>query len=194
VTKIGWAILAVIVLVALAFGAMLSFGPGVPAPAARVTAVPEPTKAGSAALMMPVVGVQPSQLVDTWGQTRGEGARAHQAIDIMAAAGTPVIAAAPGTIEKLFQSAAGGITLYVRSPDRGWSYYYAHLAGYAPGVREGKSVRIGETLGFVGDTGNAGAGNTHLHFAITRMPAEARWHAGEPVNPYPLLASGRLPR
>ncbi len=193
-TKFGWAILAVIVLAALAFGSMLSFGPSEQSTVARVKARIEPSTPRGTALMLPVVGVQPTQLVDTWGQSRGGGARHHQAIDIMAAGGTPVVAAAPGTIEKLFESEAGGTTLYVRSPDRGWTYYYAHLAGYAPGVREGKPVRVGETLGFVGDTGNAGPGNTHLHFAIARMRAGEKWWQGEPVNPYPLLAGGRPPR
>ena len=193
-TRLGWAILAVILLAAIAFGSMLSFGSGAPSPVARVKARIEPPAPRGEALMLPVVGVQPRQLVDTWGQTRGGGTRHHRAIDIPAAGGTPVIAAAEGTIEKLFESAAGGTTLYVRSPDRGWSYYYAHLAGYAPGVREGEQVRVGETLGFVGDTGNAGAGNTHLHFGISRMKAGDAWHQGEPVNPYPLLAGERAAR
>ena len=192
-TKLGWTILAVIVLAAAAFGSMLSFGSGAPSPAARVKARVEPPAPRGVGMMVPVVGVQPHQLVDTWGQTRAGGARAHQAIDIAAPAGTPVVAAAAGTLEKLFKSEAGGITLYVRSPDRGWSYYYAHLQGYAPGVREGEAVRVGETLGFVGDTGNAGAGNTHLHFGIARMAAGDSWYGGEPVNPYPLLAGRRPP-
>ena len=189
-TKFGWTILTVIVLAALAFGSMLSFGSPEATPVARVASAKPPVQQ----LMLPVVGVQPKQLVDTWGQTRGGGSRHHQAIDIVAARGTPVIAAAPGIVEKLFRSNAGGITLYVRSPDRAWSYYYAHLAGYAPGMVEGKAVRVGETLGFVGDTGNAGTGNTHLHFGIARMGAGDSWYGGEPVNPYPLLATGRMPR
>ena len=106
----------------------------------------------------------------------------------MAPGGTPVVAAAPGTVEKLFFSqGGGGVTLYVRSPDRGWSYYYAHLRGYAPGIREGMPVRAGQLLGFVGDTGNAGAGNYHLHFGVSRMTPDAQWHEGQAVNPYPLL-------
>ena len=192
-TRLGWAILAVIVLAAVAFGSMLSLG-SAPTPAPTVKAPPQPAMRRVTGLMLPVVGVQPAQLLDTWGQSRGGGARHHQAIDIAAAGGTPVIAAAAGTIEKLFESRAGGTTLYVRSPDKQWSYYYAHLAGYAPGVQEGKPVRVGETLGYVGDTGNAGAGNTHLHFAVARMGADDRWYGGEPVNPYPLLAGKRTPR
>jgi murein DD-endopeptidase MepM/ murein hydrolase activator NlpD len=194
VTRLGWAILAIIVLAAVVFGSMLSFGSSQQSSVARIKARIEPPTPRGSALMMPVVGVQPSQLIDTWGQSRGGGTRGHRAIDIMAPGGTPVLAAAAGTIEKLFRSEAGGIALYVRSPDRGWSYYYAHLGAYAPGIVEGRAVRVGETLGFVGDTGNAGAGNHHLHFAVARMRADEKWYAGEPVNPYPILAGGRLPR
>lgn len=188
-TKLGWTILTLIVLSVLAFGSMLSFGPGNgPSPVARVKARLEPSSPRGTNLAIPVQGVTAGLLTDTWGDSRGGGTRAHQAIDIMATGGTPVVAAAPGTIEKLFQSAAGGTTLYVRSPDRGWTYYYAHLAAYAPGVREGEAVRTGELLGYVGDTGNAGAGNYHLHFGVSRMSAGNSWWQGEPVNPYPLLA------
>ena len=112
----------------------------------------------------------------------------------MAPGGTPVLAAAPGRIEKLFQSRLGGTTLYVRSPDGAWTYYYAHLAGYAEGVREGMAVRAGDRLGYVGDTGDAGPGNYHLHFGLTRMAPGERWWQGRDVNPYPMLAgkaSGR---
>ncbi|MFL0585782.1 M23 family metallopeptidase [Sphingomonas olei] len=141
-----------------------------------------------------MAGVSADQIADSWGDSRGDGTRVHQAIDIPAPGGTPVLAAAPGQVEKLFESAAGGTTLYVRSPGREWIYYYAHLAGYARGIREGSPVQRGTLLGFVGDTGNAGAGNTHLHFAVNRMAPGERWHQGTPVNPYPLLAGPALRR
>jgi murein DD-endopeptidase MepM/ murein hydrolase activator NlpD len=139
-------------------------------------------------ISVPVAGVSRSALLDTWGQSRSGGSRAHQAIDIPAPAGTPVVAAASGVVEKLFNSDAGGITLYVRSPDRRTSYYYAHLQRYAPGVREGMRVEQGQPIGFVGDTGNSGAGNHHLHFGVSRMGDGDSWYGGEPLNPYPLLA------
>jgi murein DD-endopeptidase MepM/ murein hydrolase activator NlpD len=143
-------------------------------------------------LTVPVQGISRAQIVDTWGQSRANGARVHQATDIVAAGGTPVIAAAPGIVEKLFYSeGGGGITLYVRSPDRQWSYYYAHLQRYAPGVVEGMQVRTGDLLGYVGDTGNSGAGNYHLHFALSHMQPGDSWWKGQPVNPYPLLAGRR---
>ncbi len=191
-TRLGASIFALIVLGAIAFASMLSFGPRPPRPepaSSPVITRSSPVQAVQGApLAVPVSGVLPTQLSDTWGDSRAGGARLHQAIDIMAPAGTPVMAAAPGLVEKVFTSEAGGLTLYVRSPDRAWSYYYAHLAGYAPGMREGLTVRRGTLLGYVGDTGNAGAGNTHLHFAVSRMRPNDRWWQGEPLNPYPLLA------
>jgi murein DD-endopeptidase MepM/ murein hydrolase activator NlpD len=144
-------------------------------------------------LAIPVAGIRPEQLSDTFSQARAGGARVHDAIDIMAPRGTPVVAAAGGTVEKLFfSSGAGGITVYVRSPDRAWIYYYAHLDGYAPGLAEGRPINRGDPIGFVGSTGNASAAGPHLHFAINRMAPADRWWQGVPINPYPLLA-GRGP-
>jgi murein DD-endopeptidase MepM/ murein hydrolase activator NlpD len=143
-------------------------------------------------LAIPVAGIRPEQLGDTFTQARA-GGRPHDAIDIMAPRGTPVIAAAEGTVEKLFFSnGGGGITAYVRSPDRAWSYYYAHLDGYAPGLVEGQQVHRGDPIGFVGSTGNASPAGPHLHFAISRMAPADRFWQGTPINPYPLLA-GRGP-
>ncbi|MBA3897022.1 MAG: M23 family metallopeptidase [Sphingomonadaceae bacterium] len=139
-------------------------------------------------LIVPVSGVRPEQLVDSWHDPREAGARVHEALDIMAAGGTPVVAAMAGTVEKLFQSARGGTTIYVRSNDSLWIAYYAHLTGYVPSLHEGQHVGQGEQIGFVGDTGDAGAGNFHLHFALQRMQPSERWWQGTPVNPYPLLA------
>lgn len=144
---------------------------------------------GPAGLAIPVQGVKPGDLVDTYTQARAGGARSHDAIDIMAAEGTPVLAAADGVVEKLFFSrGGGGISAYVRSPDKRWSYYYAHLQGYAPGLAEGQQVRRGQVLGRVGHTGNANPAGPHLHFAVNRMEPSWKWHQGAPINPYPLLA------
>ncbi|MGK6355100.1 M23 family metallopeptidase [Sphingomonas sp. DT-207] len=156
------------------------------APAAQASPIDAP-----AGLLVPVQGVARAQIVDSWGQSRANGQRTHEGTDIMAPAGAPVVAAAPGTVEKLFYSSGGGgIALYVRSPDRRWSYYYAHLQRYAPGVAEGVAVKAGDLLGFVGDTGNAGAGNFHLHFGMAQMQPGERWWQGQPINPYPMLAQG----
>jgi len=139
-------------------------------------------------MAVPVSGVRADQLIDTFTQSRA-GGRPHDAIDIMAPAGTPVIAAAEGTVEKLyFSHGGGGITAYVRSPDRQWMFYYAHLQGYAPGLREGQHLARGDAIGRVGSTGNANPEGPHLHFAIHRMRQDERWWQGSPINPYPLLA------
>lgn len=155
-------------------------------------AVAESVVVGPAGLAVPVAGVRPEQLVDTYTQARAGGARIHDAIDIMAPNGTPVVAAAPGTVEKLFFSkGGGGITAYIRSDDNRWIYYYAHLDEYAPGLNEGDKVRRGQRIGTVGSTGNANPAGPHLHFAIHRMEPGDDWHQGSPINPYPLLAGRR---
>ena len=148
---------------------------------------------GPAGLAIPVAGKKPDDLIDTYTQSRAGGARVHNAIDIMAPAGTPVYAAAAGTVEKLyFSQGGGGISAYVRSNDKRWSYYYAHLQSYAPGLTEGQRVERGQLIGRVGSTGNANPNGPHLHFAVNRMEPSWRWHQGEPINPYPLLAGKKV--
>ena len=151
--------------------------------------VAEGVVVGPSGLAIPVAGVKPGQLVDTFTQARAGGARRHDAIDIMAPEMTMVYAAAPGTVEKLFYSnGGGGITAYVRSDDQHWTYYYAHLNSYAPGLAEGQHLARGSAIGFVGHTGDASADGPHLHFAINAMQPGEKWHQGTPINPYPLLA------
>jgi murein DD-endopeptidase MepM/ murein hydrolase activator NlpD len=152
--------------------------------------VAQQVEVGPAGLAIPVIGVKPEQLSDTFTQARANGRR-HDAIDIMAAEGAPVIAAGDGTIEKLFNSALGGMTIYERSPDHQWTYYYAHLSAYAPGLAEGQQVKRGQVIARVGHTGDASAAGPHLHFAINRMASGERWWNGTPINPYPLLAGNR---
>jgi murein DD-endopeptidase MepM/ murein hydrolase activator NlpD len=157
-----------------------------PAPTARAGLV-----LGPSGLAIPVAGVKAEQLSDTFTQARS-GGRVHDAIDIMAPHGTPVVAAAPGTIEKLFFSnGGGGITAYVRSPDGLYTFYYAHLQDYAPGLHEGQVVKQGDPIGRVGSTGNANPAGPHLHFAVHRMAAGQKWYEGQAINPYPLLAGAK---
>lgn len=157
--------------------------------------VAEGVVVGPAGLAIPVAGVKPGQLVDTYTQARAGGARSHDAIDIMAATGTPVVAAAPGKVEKLFYSeGGGGITAYVRSDDGRWTYYYAHLSAYAPGLHEGQRLMRGAPVGYVGATGNANPTGPHLHFAINRMNPGEKWWQGTAINPYPLLAGKPVTR
>jgi murein DD-endopeptidase MepM/ murein hydrolase activator NlpD len=152
-------------------------------------AIAEGVTVGPAGLAIPVAGVGPRQLVDTFTQARAGGARVHDAIDIMAATGTPVVSAAPGTVEKLyFSQGGGGTSVYIRSADGRWNYYYAHLSAYAPGLHEGQKVQRGTPVGYVGFSGNANPAGPHLHFAINRMGAGEKWWQGTPINPYPLLA------
>lgn len=141
---------------------------------------------GTLKLIIPVVGVRPDQLLDTFADARSEG-RVHDAIDIPAAAGTPVIAAADGEVIKLFQSDRGGTTIYQLSVDRKLVFYYAHLQRYADGIVAGKFVKQGEVIAYVGDTGNAGAGNFHLHFSIAVVADPKRYWEGTNINPYTLL-------
>jgi murein DD-endopeptidase MepM/ murein hydrolase activator NlpD len=143
-----------------------------------------PSESGS--LLVPVAGVRPDQLRDTFQAARSEG-RVHDAIDIPAPRGTPVLAATDGRIVKLFESVPGGTTIYQLGADNKSIYYYAHLDRYAEGVREGNVVRRGEVIAYVGDTGNAGAGNYHLHFSVSIVSDPKRYWQGTNVNPYPLL-------
>lgn len=166
-----------------------SAAPGPSTASALPVPAPEPVESPGGAMVVPVAGIRPDQLVDTFTQSRGT-TRRHDAIDIMAPAGTPVLAAVDGRVVKLFASKAGGITLYQFDAAERFVYYYAHLQGYAPDIVEGRVLRRGEVLGYVGSTGNANPSGPHLHFAIARLDADKRWHAGTPVNPYPLL-SGR---
>lgn len=185
----GWAWLALAALLCVAF---LRFCVRfVPADAPVATApLKESHAVGNGELLIPVEGVPASALTDTFIQSRAAGARAHDAID-MAARGRPVLAAADGRIEKLFWSEEGGRTIYQRSADGRRVYYYAHLDGYAPGLREGQAVRRGMKIASVGSTGNADPAAPHLHFAVHQMAPGEPWYRGAPVNPYPLLARAR---
>jgi murein DD-endopeptidase MepM/ murein hydrolase activator NlpD len=156
-------------------------------PGAIQPAIPANSFVGSIKLIIPVVGVKPEQLLDTFADARSEG-RVHDAIDIPAAAGTAVVAAADGEIVKLFQSDRGGTTIYQLSTDRKLIFYYAHLQRYADGLTTGKFARQGEVIAYVGDSGNAGAGNFHLHFSISIVADPKRYWEGTNINPYPLLA------
>ena len=140
-------------------------------------------------ILIPVQGIEAEQLRDTFSEARG-GNRIHRAMDILAPQGTPVIAAVDGTVKKLFNSRAGGITLYQYDVAEETIYYYAHLDRYAAGMAEGLFVRQGTVIGYVGVTGNAGS-TPHLHFSIERLPPTKEWWKGEPVNPYPILRAGR---
>jgi murein DD-endopeptidase MepM/ murein hydrolase activator NlpD len=160
-------------------------------PASSSSAPRAPASSGPAGLIVPVRGIAAVSLADTYADARSEG-RSHDAIDIMAPAGTPVLAAADGYVEKLFTSDRGGLTLYQFEPGGRYAYYYAHLQAYAPGLHEKQQLRQGEVVGYVGSTGNASADAPHLHFAIFVLGPEKQWWEGTAINPYPLL-HGKAP-
>jgi len=195
-TVIAAAAIAWLVLIAVRNGALSDLmvlhrdGPVRAEPVQALAGIPPARQAplDTSTLIIPVSEVPAEQLTDTFAQARAEGVRRHDAIDIMAPLGTPVLAAAPGRVEKLFLSREGGNTVYIRSPDRRTVYYYAHLDSYAPHLREGRMVGAGEVLGRVGFSGNGNPDAPHLHFAIWKVAPEIPWYGqGEPVNPYPLL-------
>jgi murein DD-endopeptidase MepM/ murein hydrolase activator NlpD len=166
--------------------------PTAPVTEATPALPPAPLPADLAArdLLVPVQGVARQALQDTFKDARSQG-RVHDAIDILAPRNTPVLAVEAGRIVKLFTSDKGGLTIYQFDPTNTYSYYYAHLERYAPGLAEGNQVTRGQVIGYVGTSGNAPPDTPHLHFAITLLPPEKNWWQGQPINPYPILRQGR---
>ncbi|HEV7269818.1 M23 family metallopeptidase [Pseudoxanthomonas sp.] len=150
--------------------------------------VPVPAATHASSLLIPVQGARAADLRDTFSDARSEG-RSHDAIDIMAPRGTPVVAVADGHVEKLFTSERGGLTVYQFEPSGRYAYYYAHLDRYADGLAEQQTIRRGQVIGYLGFTGNASPDAPHLHFAIFQLGPERRWWEGTAINPYPLLTT-----
>jgi len=133
-------------------------------------------------LMVPVLGVSPWQIPDTF-DARRDGGRRHDAQDILAPRGTPVLAADDGTILRIGTNALGGRVIWAADSERRFTFYYAHLDHYARDLREGQAVRRGDVIGYVGTTGNAPPDTPHLHFQVMRMLDEKRYSSGPPFNP-----------
>jgi peptidoglycan LD-endopeptidase LytH len=161
----------------------------VPADVPAMPSVSDLDRLRSRALLLPVQGYDLSQLRDNFSEKRG--ARVHEAIDMAAPRGTPVLAVDDGVVKKLFASAPGGLTVYQFDPTSTYSYYYAHLDRYAEGLHEGEVVRKGDRLGYVGTSGNAPPETPHLHFTVFKLAPTKRWWEGTPINPYPLWALRR---
>ncbi len=168
--------------------------PELPAPPAGTSSSAAATTSGSAAsgaglgpLIVPVRGIETSQLRDTYDEMRGGNTRTHEALDIPAPRGTPVLSATGGRVLKLFDSKAGGKMVYAADSSEHFILMYAHLDSYANGLAEGQPLTRGQVLGAVGTTGNAPPNLPHLHFAIARSNDVKVWWKGAPVNPYPLL-------
>ena len=160
-----------------------------PAAAGAPPASPAPAPLlARGSLIVPVQGIEPSALRDTYEEQRGGGSRTHEALDIPAQRGTPVLSATGGRVLKLFDSKAGGKMVYAADSSERFILMYAHLDSYAPGLAEGQPLTRGQVIGTVGTTGNAPPSVPHLHFAIARSNDVKVWWKGAPVNPYPLLA------
>jgi murein DD-endopeptidase MepM/ murein hydrolase activator NlpD len=147
---------------------------------------PEAKDLAARDLTVPVQGIGSGKLVRSYHDARS-GGREHEALDILAPRNTPVVAVEDGTIAKLFFSKAGGNTIYQFDPGRDYSYYYAHLERYADGLKDGDTVRRGQTIGYVGTSGNAPKETPHLHFAIFRLTPDRHWWEGTPIDPYDIL-------
>jgi len=147
-------------------------------PSGEAAATPPP-------MMVPVQGVAPGELADTFSEIRD--GRKHEALDIPAARGTPVVAAVEGNVVKLFHSQQGGLTVYQFDNSRNYCYYYAHLDRYAPGLKEGTLLREGEVFAYVGTSGNGSTDVPHLHFALFRLGPEKEWWKGTPLDPLPMF-------
>jgi peptidoglycan LD-endopeptidase LytH len=151
-----------------------------------ITSVPEKTKTQTPWLLFPVQGELRRPLKDSF-KDRRSGGRSHNAIDILAEVGVPLAAAVDGTIQRMAAHGIAGRHLYLLSADKRFIFLYAHLSAYKGGLVEGQEVRRGDTLGYVGDTGNA-KGHPHLHLAIYRIDDLTKWWKGEPINPYPFIS------
>jgi murein DD-endopeptidase MepM/ murein hydrolase activator NlpD len=155
--------------------------------AAGVAPTPDELSALAASLVVPVAGVMPSELRSDFHTPRSGGARQHNALDIPAPRGTPVISATSGRVLRLFSSKAGGLMVYAADATERFILMYGHLDRYADGLADGMRLERGQTIGYVGTTGNAPPNVPHLHFAIARTNNVKRWWNGEPIDPAPLF-------
>lgn len=145
------------------------------------------TLTASPSLAFPVSGSGNNNIGSIWGDPRDAGARRHEGIDIFGKRGTPVVAAANGRVSSVAEGGLGGKTVWLRPSGRNISLYYAHLDSQL--VSLGQAVDEGDTLGLMGNTGNARNTPTHLHFgiyasggAIDPLPFVKRYDA-KPANP-----------
>jgi peptidoglycan LD-endopeptidase LytH len=152
----------------------------------RASDVDDATYLRGRALMVPVLGITPISLHDSFSDRRGSS-RVHHAVDILAPRGTPVLAADDGRVLRMRSNSLGGITVYALDAGERFVYYYAHLERYAATLSEGKIVSKGEVIGYVGTTGDAPRNLPHLHFQLMKRPNSARWWDGTPIDPLPFL-------
>ena len=160
---------------------------GSPRDSSDVTPSAAELAALSAELIMPLSTVRPEELIDTFHEPRGGGTRTHEALDIMAPRGTPVLSATAGRVLRLHTSQAGGLMVYAANSTDRFVLMYAHLDRYADGLRDGLPLQRGQVLGYVGTTGNAPPNAPHLHFAIAYPRDVNLWWTGTAIDPRPLL-------
>ena len=167
--------------------------PGDRAPAANAVTDADLAYLRGRALAMPVAGANAARVPASFTEPRS-GGRVHEAVDIMAPRGTPVLAADDGRVWRIKSNALGGLTVYATDPLERWVYYYAHLDRYHPGLFEGQPLFRGDTLGYVGTTGNAPPDVPHLHFQVSRGARDGQWWGGTPVDPLPYLRDAERER
>jgi murein DD-endopeptidase MepM/ murein hydrolase activator NlpD len=143
------------------------------------------------AILVPVAGADMTRVDDSFYEGRDGGDRTHRAIDILAPRGTPILAADDGKILRMSTSTLGGISMYTVDANARLVYYYAHMERYNDSMAPGRSIVRGDTLGFVGTTGNAPKNTPHLHFQVMRWPADGKYWNGEPINPFEALGGMR---
>lgn len=137
-------------------------------------------------LMVPVQGIKPEQIPDTYWAKR-DGNRLHRASDIMAARGTAVVAPTDGVVLRIGRNVTGGIVVYTTDAERRFVFYFAHLDRVSEKLHDGDEITQGTVLGVVGTTGNAPPNAPHLHFQVMRMPNDTRYWEGMPVDVRPFL-------
>jgi peptidoglycan LD-endopeptidase LytH len=138
------------------------------------------TIAAGPSLNFPVSASGKPRIGSFWGDARDAGARAHEGVDIFAPRGTPALAAADGTVTNVTVNKLGGNVVFMRPADKNYTLYYAHLQKQL--VTGGQSVRVGDTVGLVGNTGNAINTVPHLHFGI--------YTGGGAVDAQPFIDAG----
>ena len=163
-----------------------------PAPSGTDSVTPDDVALITREIAMPLDGIDPATLHSSFTEARGGGTREHRALDIMAARGTPIHAAASGRVLKLFTSKDGGLMVYAADSSERFVLMYAHLDHYAPALTDSTRLVHGQVIGFVGSTGNASPTAPHLHFAVARSADVKHWSRGNPIDPLPILVAARV--
>lgn len=152
-----------------------------PAPAPADSVAGDVAELRMRTLLVPIEGADAERWKGSFAETHS--GHLHEAVDVLAPRNTPIRAVDDGRVAKLFESKAGGLTVYQVDPSQRFIYYYAHLERYAD-VHEDDAVRRGEVIGYVGTSGNAPPDTPHLHFAIFRVTDPHRWWEGTAIDPY----------